>query len=375
MNDPVRPAWIDIDLAAAKQNVERLREAVAPAEICVVVKADGYGHGAVEVSRAFLAGGATRLGVLYFEEAIALRKAGIDAPLLVMSEQPPGVLGTMIENQMTPTVYTAAGVEALSAVAQERDITDYPVHVKVDTGMNRLGIRWPDALDLLQDIQKREELFLEGIFTHFAVSDEVEDPFTLQQGERFVEVLKQAADAGISPPLVHASNSAAALIHPEFRFSFVRFGCAAYGTIDAVGIPLPDGVEPVMAVKAKVALVKTIDAGERVSYGQRYRVDRPSRIATLLIGYADGVPRSLFAGGGEVLIGGKRRPIAGTVCMGLTTVDCGDDDVEPGAEVVLIGQQGDERITAADWVRWSGGIEREVTCRVGATLPRKYHFG
>jgi alanine racemase len=375
MSDIERAAWVEIDLAALRRNTERLVALVAPAQVCTIVKADAYGHGAVEVSRATLAGGATRLGVLYFEEAMELREAGIDAPLLVMSEIPSGALELAVENRMTPTVYTREGVHALATVLKKRAMTGYPVHVKIDTGMNRLGVRPPQAIALMQEIQNRGELLVEGVFTHFAVSDEVDNPFTRMQGEHFVEVLKEAADAGISPPLIHCSNSAAAILYPDLRFSFVRFGVAVYGMIDAAGVPLPDDIEPVMSVRAKVAAIKQVDAGEAISYGQRYRVDRPTCIATLPLGYADGVPRALYAGGGEVLIGGKRRLIAGTVSMGLITVDCGDDDIRPGDDAVLIGQQDSERITAADWARWTDSIEREITCRAGATLPRKYHSG
>ncbi len=353
-----RPAWAEVDLDAIRHNARVLAGKAAPAALCAVVKADGYGHGAVPVARAALEGGATWLAVAMVEEGVGLRDAGITAPILLLSE-PPDV-GAAVAAGLTPTVYTEAGVAAAG---------DAPVHLKVDTGMHRVGADHATAAKLARAIPR-----LEGVWTHFAVADQLDDPFTDLQAERFEALLADLEAAGIRAPLRHASNSAGALGHPHRRYDMVRCGIALYGVAPSPAMAgLARDLRPALSLKAEVSYVKEVEAGAGVSYGLRYRLPEPSTVATVPIGYADGVPWRLGVTGGEALIGGFRRPIAGAVTMDQITVDCGPDpSVRPGDEVVLIGRQGDEHISAQEWADRIGTIAYEVLTGIGSRVPREY---
>jgi len=251
------------------------------------------------------------------------------------------------------------------------------VHLKIDTGMHRVGADPADALALAKLIDLAPELELAGTFTHFAVADDPTDPLTELQLDRLEAVCATMRDAGIDPGIVHAANSAGAIAHPRARLDLVRIGIAAYGELPAPGLApiLADQLaghvlRPVLSLRSSVHLVRRLPAGERTSYGQHYLLERDSTVVTVPIGYADGMPRSLAAGGGEVLIGGRRRPIAGTVTMDQIIVDVGDDAVEVGDEVVLIGPQGDAVITAAEWAERSGTLAYEILSRLGTRIPR-----
>jgi alanine racemase len=248
------------------------------------------------------------------------------------------------------------------------------VHLKVDTGMHRVGCAPDDAVALARQVAARDELALAGVCTHLAVADEPEDAYTRGQLDRFDAVLAALDDAHLRPALVHAANSAGLLAHPRAHHSLVRVGIAMYGLPPAPGLPDDAGVvlAPVMSLRARVTLVKDLPAGERLSYGLRYELDRPSRVATVPAGYADGVPRNLGLQGGEVLIGGRRLPIAGVITMDQLLVDVGDAPVAPGDEVVLIGRQGAEEITATEWAQHLGTINYEIVTGIGARVPRTY---
>lgn len=368
-----RPVWSEVDLAAVRANVETLRARVAPAQLLAVVKADAYGHGAVPVARAALEAGAAWLGVALVEEGVALRDAGIDAPILVLSEPPPAAAGAVVAHGFTPVVYTTRGVDALAkAVADAGGAEPLPVHVKVDTGMHRVGCAPDDALGLVEAIAHLPELRLDGICTHFAAADEPDNPYTAEQAARFEEVLAQLEQRGMRPRLVHAANSAAALAFPDTHYDLVRVGIAMYGVPPAPGFAGRVPLRPALALKAQVSYVKTLDAGERVSYGLHYRLSSRARVATVPVGYADGVPRNLGAAGGQVLIGGKRHPIAGTITMDQLMVDVGDETVAVGDEVVLLGRQGSEEVTATEWAELLGTIAYEIVCQIGPRVPRRY---
>jgi alanine racemase len=367
-----RPAWAEIDLAAIAHNVGRLRELAAPAAVCAVVKADGYGHGAVPVARAALDAGASWLAVALVEEGAALRQDGIDAPVLVLSEPPADAMTQLAKYSLTPTLYTPKGVEAAAGAAGTRPL---PVHVKVDTGMHRVGASTEDAVAVAQAVAESPSLELQGFWTHLAVADEPDNPYTTLQLERFEDARARLADAGLEPPLVHAANSAGALAHPGARYDMVRCGIALYGSPPSADVGSDAGLRPALSLKAGVSHVKTLAAGERVSYGLRWRAERDTVLATVPLGYADGVTRRLSAVGGEVLIGGRRCPLAGTVTMDQVMVDCGPDAaVAPGDEVVLIGRQGDEEITATEWAERLDTISYEVLCGIGPRVPR-VHVG
>jgi alanine racemase len=368
----LRPVWADVDLGAVRANVAALRALVAPAEVLAVVKADGYGHGAVPIASAALDAGAAMLGVALVEEGVALREAGIDAPILVLSEPVPSAAGAVVDHALLPAVYTAAGIDALADAVAARAGARMAVHLKVDTGMHRVGCTIGEAPELAGAVASRAELELGSLWTHFAVADEPDRPETAAQLETFQRVVKACRAAGAAPRRLHAANSAGAIAFPESRFDLVRCGIAVYGIAPAPALaPLVD-LRPAMAVKARITFVKRLEAGERLSYGLRYTMPSDGWVATIPVGYADGVPRALAHSGGEVLVRGRRHPIAGTITMDQLMIDLGDTIVDVGEEVVLLGPQGDECITAQEWADRLGTIAYEVVCDIGPRVPRRY---
>ncbi|MBV8303027.1 MAG: alanine racemase [Acidimicrobiia bacterium] len=370
----LRPVWAEVDLGHVRHNVARLSALARPGQLCAVVKANGYGHGAVPVARAALEGGATWLGVALVEEGVELRDAGIEAPILVLSEPPHDAMDEVVGRRLTPTIYTEAGVEAAAKAVAVAGV-DYRlnVHVKVDTGMHRVGAPPEAALGLADAVNRRPELRLAALWTHLAVADEPDNEFTAQQLERFERVRTTLQRRGVLPDLVHAANSAALIAHPASRYNFVRCGIAIYGIDPDPALAGRVELRPAMSLKARVSFVKEVPAGDRISYGLRYELDTRSVIATVPVGYADGVTRRLSFSGGEVLVGERRRPIAGTVTMDQIMVDCGPDaDVAAGDEVVLIGRQGSGRITAQEWADRLETIAYEVVCGIGPRVPRVY---
>jgi alanine racemase len=376
---PHRWTVAEIDLAAVRHNVGVVHRLVAPAAVWAVVKANGYGHGAVSVARAALAGGASGLCVALVQEGLELRAAGIDAPVLVLSQQPVEQVAAALGADLDMTVYTAEFIDAVAraAVAAKRVAT---VHLKVDTGMQRVGCPPSDAAARAQQIADHPAFRLGSMFTHLAVADSPADHFTDEQLERFDHAVESVTALGIDPPLLHAANSAGALAHPAARRDVVRLGIAMYGLLPGRDIAaMCAELRPALRLVARVGHVKRVAAGSRVSYGLRHTFADDTTVATIPIGYADGIPRRLAAAGGEVLVGGRRRPIVGVVTMDQLMVDCGD--VEPGVEVsvgdevVLIGDQAAtdgtmNRITADDWAELLGTIGYEIVCGISARVPR-----
>ncbi|MCB1013554.1 MAG: alanine racemase [Acidimicrobiales bacterium] len=362
-----------MDLGAVAHNVSLLAARVAPAQVCAVVKADGYGHGAVPVARAALGAGATWLAVALVDEGVALRRAGLDAPVLVLSEPRPEEMARVVEHDLTATVYSLAGITALAEAARERGAT-VGAHLKVNTGMNRVGAQPGEVLALARAVAADPALRLDALWTHCAVADEPDHPFTAEQLYRFRAAVAALEGEGLRPPLLHAANSAATLVHPEARFDLVRAGIAVYGIDPAPALAGVVDLAPALTLRARVTHVKRVTAGERVSYGLRHEFVTATTVATLPLGYADGVPRRLSGVGGEVLIGGRRRPLVGVVTMDQCMVDCGDDAVAVGDDVVLIGRQGDEEVTANEWGERLGTIGYEVVCAIGPRVPR-VHLG
>lgn len=368
----MRPTRVEIDLDAVRHNVGVLADRVAPAEVLAVVKAEGYGHGASEVALAALEAGATRLGVALTEEGAALRAAGIDAPILLLSEPHASSHHQVPALGLIATAYTAAGVTGLAAAAADAGST-VGVHLKVDTGMHRVGAAPADAVALARRITSAPGLRLEGVYTHLAVADEPDDPYTGQQLARFEEVLGELRAEGVDPGLVHAANSAGGLAHPASRYDLVRCGIAVYGIDPGPALTGMAPLRPALRLVSAVSLVKRVPAGSRVSYGLRYACPADTVLATVPIGYADGVPRRLGAVGGEVLIGGRRLPIAGTVTMDQIVVDCGPDaEVAVDDEVVLIGNQGADVIGVEAWAERLDTIGYEIVTRVGPRVRREY---
>jgi alanine racemase len=367
----LRPVWAEIDLAALRANVSELRRVVAPARVLAVVKADGYGHGAVASGHAAVEAGAAMLGVALVEEGVELRDAGIEAPILVLSEPVASAATTVVEARLTPAVYTHAGIEALAKAVVERGAGPLPVHLKVDTGMHRVGAAPEDADALAELIDAHRELRFEGLWTHFAVADEPDNPYTLEQVARFDAVRARLAAHGHRPEMAHAANTAGALAFPAARYDLVRPGIGIYGIPPVPELASAATLEPVLSVKARVSFVKRLPAGAAISYGLRYRVDGAVNLATVPIGYGDGVPRNLAEAGGEVLVRGRRRRIAGTVTMDQLMIDMGDDDIDVGEEVVFIGRQGAESVTAAEWAARLHTIPYEIVCNIGPRVPRR----
>lgn len=363
----MRPSWIEVDLDAITHNVAGIRRAVAPAVVCAVVKADAYGHGDVPVADAALRGGAEWLAVALVEEAVRLREAGIDAPILLLSEPDPSDAAQVVAWDLRPTVYRRGFARALGDAAS----APHPVHVKVDTGMHRAGADPDAAADLLALVEDHELLRLEGLWTHFAVAEEDTD-FTATQLRRFEDVV--AARRAVAGPdlLLHAANTAGALAYPQARLDLVRVGIGIYGLRPATHIGPDVALSPAMRVVSRVAMLRRLPAGARPSYGRRRALPAPATVATVPIGYADGVDRRLSSLGGEVLIRGRRHPFAGTVTMDQIVVDVGDEPVEVGDEVVLLGAQGRQEISADEWADRLATINYEIVCRFGPRLPRRY---
>lgn len=368
-----RRAHARIDLAAIRANVSTLCELAGAADLMAVVKADGYGHGAVPVAEAALEAGAACLGVALVEEGVELRESGIAAPILVLSEPPAEAAAAVVEHGLTPVVYRPHWIDALAkAVADAGSGVPLAVHLKIDTGMHRVGCDPGDAVALADSIAARDELVLDGLMTHLAVADEPDHPGTDDQLGLFTACRDDLAAHGHDPAVVHAANSAATILRPDARLDLVRCGIAVYGVPPAPELVDRVPLEPAMSLVAEVSQVRRVPAGDGVSYGLGYRLEKPAWIAVVPLGYGDGVPRRLGDVGGHVIIGGKRRPIAGVVTMDQFMVDCGDDDVEPGDGVVLIGRQGAEAITATEWAVKLGTIGYEITCAIGARVPRTY---
>ena len=372
----VRPAWAEVDAVAIRHNASVLAGLAAPAALCAVVKADGYGHGSVAAARAALDGGASWLAVALVEEGSVLREHDIGAPILLLSEPPVDAMDAVVALGLTPTVYTQQGVEAAAKAVASAGAAPLTVHVKVDTGMHRVGTTADGAVAVVQAVAEHPELSFGGLWTHFAVADEPAHTFTDEQCARFDAVVERLAGLGLRPPMVHVANSAGALAHPAARHDMVRCGIALYGVAPSPALAAVDavaGLRAALSLRARVSFVKRVRAGEGVSYGLRRPLDRETTVATVPVGYADGVPWRLGVTGGEVLIGGRRRPLAGSVTMDQILVDCGDDEgVLPGDEVVLLGRQGTEQITAWDWASQVGTIAYEVLCGIGPRVPKVY---
>ncbi len=365
----MRPSWVEVDLTRVRANVSALREVAGSAQTWTVVKADGYGHGDVPVAEAAVAAGAGGLCVALVEEGVRMREAGIEAPILVLSEAHPDDLAELVHWRLTPTVYTHAGLEALASAAGGST----GVALKIDTGMHRVGAA-PDLAVRLAVRAGDLGLTISSVWTHFAVAEE-EDPFTSEQISRFQRTVEQMRRRGVDGFQVHLANTAGALLHPDARGDAVRVGLGTYGLYPSEACRSVVALEPAMRVVSHVTHVTRHPAGTRPSYGRRRPLENESTVATVPVGYADGVPRLLGVRNGEVLIRGRRHPLAGAVTMDQIVVDVGDADVARGDEVVLLGAQGETEISADEWADKTDTISYEVVSRIGPRLPRRYVDG
>lgn len=336
-----------------------------------VVKADAYGHGAVPVAQALASLGVSRFAVATLDEGIALREAGLRSSILLMGALFPEQFSEIVAHELTPVLYEPTVSEEFAKHLEGRS-APYPVHLKIETGMGRLGLGPEEAAALLQSPAFRGPLKAEGLMTHLADSDNADPAYTKAQLERFRAVIRFTQTEKLALPLIHAANSGAILCHPEARFSAVRPGIMLYGYHTAAHLdPQPD-LRPVMSLTTRVVQVRRLKAGESTSYGRTYMVQRPSRIAVLPLGYADGYSR-LLSNKGEVLVNGKRAPVVGRVCMDMSMVDVTDiPGVSPRTEVTVIGRDENEQITASDLAAWQGTIAYEVLCKIGQRVIRLY---
>lgn len=369
-----RPVWAEVDLGAVAHNIREIRRIVkAETKIMAVVKANGYGHGAFDIARTALKYGVEYLGVATLGEAVKLREQGIEASILVMGYTTLEQVSDLLEHKITTTVFTLDMAEALSHGALERG-EKARVHIKIDTGMGRIGfIPQKRTIELIKQIVKMEGLWVEGIFTHFAVADETDKTYTRQQFRNFTKFISDLEGEGVFIPIKHAANSAAIIDLPETHLDMVRAGVILYGLypspeVDKERIKLI----PAMEVKAKVAFVKKVGSGTSISYGRKYIVEDEAVIASLPLGYADGYTRRL-SNQSQVLLGGKRVPIVGTICMDQLMVDASiTPQVKVGDEAVIIGRQGQELITVEEIAERLKTINYEIICMLSERVPRIY---
>ncbi len=376
--DRVRSAAV-VDLDAIRDNVAVLRERAHGAGVMAVVKADGYGHGLVPSARAAVAGGAAWLGVAFLEEALALRTAGLDVPVLAWLFTPEEDLAPAVSAGVDLGVYDLAELD----LARQAAVTcgrQARVHLKADTGLSRGGATpdaWPELCEAAAKVQADGTVVVTGLWSHFAFADGGPDhPVNGRQSAVFAQALDVAAAAGLRPEVRHLANSAATLTAPSTHYDLVRPGVSVYGLspVPELGAPRDFGLRPAMSLRSHVALTKRVPAGSGVSYLHRYTTATGTTLALVPLGYADGVPRAA-TNTAEVQLAGRRRRIAGTVCMDQFVLDLGDDDVAAGEEVVLFGAGDDGEPTAQDWAEALDTIDYEIVTRVGARVPRVYVGG
>ncbi|MGE5588050.1 MAG: alanine racemase [Clostridia bacterium] len=371
-----RPTVAEVDLTSISRNIGAIRRRVGPGpEIMAVVKADGYGHGAVQVATTALTSGATWLGVALVEEGVVLRKSGIIAPILVFGQLFPNQARRALHYSLSCTVSTYEFAEALSVAATQEGKRG-KCHVKVDTGMGRIGVPPRQAASFVRRVAMLPNVEVEGIYTHFASADADDKTFACEQLSRFMGVIEALRTAGVQIQFRHAANSAACVDIPEARLDMVRPGILMYGlspfsTERFQKLKKEMDIRPALSLKTRVSFLKRVPAGTPVSYGSTYVTKEDTVIATLPVGYADGYSRGL-SNRGEVLIRGRKLPIVGRICMDQCMVDVGSLEVEVGDEAVLIGRQGDQEIAAEEVADKLGTISYEVVCAIGKRVPRVY---
>ena len=356
----VRPTYAEIDLGAIARNVAQLEELIAPSQLCAVVKADGYGHGDAPVAAVALESGATWLAVALVEEGIRLREAGIEAPILLLSETGFDSVSDIVKWELIPTAYSIGFIDALAG-------TDAPleVHVKVDTGMHRVGAAPRLIHNLVSAANRSPNLEVAALWTHFPVADEDPD-FTNRQ----IEIFDQTV-TGLDLPMVHMANTAGAVLFPEARRDMCRIGLGLYGLHPCPETRDKVSLRPAMRLVTHVTHVQHLEAGARPSYGRIKELRTDSIVVTAPVGYADGLPRGLSEYG-CALIGGHRFPFAGSVTMDQIVINVGDADIGNGDEVVLLGTQGDEEVTADEWAEELNTISYEIVCSISPRIPRRY---
>lgn len=375
--------WAEVDLDAIAHNARELKRLIGEkTELMAVVKANGYGHGAVQVAETALDNGASRLAVNRALEGVQLRQAGITAPVLILGYTLPAQAETIVRWHLTPTVNDPEQAQALSVAASRPPFVPpnsggergagLPIHVKIDTGMGRFGLLPDEVVDFVRAISELPGLSLEGVYTHFALADAADKSYTLQQFEIFLEVVKRLERAGFTIPIQHAANSAATLDLPETHLDMVRCGIVLYGLRPSNEVEPTIPLRPAMTLKSRVARVRTLPTGSSISYGCTYTTSEPTLVALVPVGYGDGYHR-LISNRGQVLIRGQRAPIVGRVCMDQFVVKISHiPNVQQHDEVVLLGRQGDAEISAEEVAAWAETINYEVTTSILPRVTRVY---
>jgi alanine racemase len=368
-----RPSVCYIDHESLRWNFRQIRSLLgSQVKILSMVKANGYGHGASAVARTLAAEGSDAFGVAIFEEAIELRRHGITAPILVLTGVYLDQLELFFEHDLMPVVHDADALRRLDAAVAQRG-RSLDVHLKIDTGMGRIGFPAAECDSWLPQIKKLKALKVEGVFSHFSHAESVKGQYTRKQLEIFHDLVKRLAAVGISPPLIHLANSAATITLPEAYFNMVRPGLMLYGVYPSPEMATRISLKPVLSWKTRILQLKKVPSHTSISYGQTFITERDSLIATLPIGYADGYPR-LLSNRGQGLVGGKRAPVAGRVCMDLTMLDVTDiAKIHQGDEVVLLGTQENETISADEMAAWANTISYEILTSIGARIPRIHY--
>lgn len=371
MNNLTRPVWVEIDLDNLEFNLEQIKSNISgDTQIMAVVKANAYGHGAIPIARTLIKGGVHRLGVALPEEGVELREAGISLPIHVLGEAINGQFDLIIDYDLIPTVARMETLETLNNMARERGIRK-KVHIKIDTGMGRIGLQAAEGINFIKYGAKLSNIELEGLMTHFATADEGDKEYTYKQWEKFKNLFQELEGAGIKVPIKHAANSATIIDLRDFQLDMVRPGIALYGLLPSSEVKAVK-LKPVLSWKAKIDFIKEVPVGTPISYGATYITDKKSKIATIPLGYADGYSR-LLSNKAYVLINGQKAPIRGRVCMDQFMVDITDiPDLRVGDEVVLIGNQGKNSITATDLACLIGTINYEILTNISLRVPRKY---
>jgi len=368
-----RPTFCTVNLAALRHNFHQARKKVGPAvKIFSMIKANAYGHGAVKVAKTLVAEGSDGFGVATMEEAMELRAAGIQSPILVLAGIYPEQCDELVHNRLTPAISELGMLECLEHFARKRGLS-LPFHLKVDTGMGRIGFLAAEIDSWLSKLKELKALKLQGIFSHFAHAESVRGDYTRQQLALFQKVIGRLSQSGCYPEQVHMANSAALISFPESHFSMARPGIMLYGAYPSAEMSAAVDLQPVLCWKSAILQLKTVSRGASISYGQTFVTQRESKVASLPVGYADGYYR-LLSNRGCVLIRGHRAPIIGRVCMDLTMVDVTDiAGVEQGDEVVLLGGQGSEVISVDEMARWAETISYEIFTSISARVPRIHY--
>jgi len=366
-----RPTWVEIDLDHLKNNIEEVRRVTDKnALVTAVIKADAYGHGALEVIETLLENGEDRLAVVALNEALERREKYSEVPILILGYTPDEGIEKVVKNNIIQTVYSEEQVAHISETAKKLG-KEAVLHIKIDTGMRRLGFNWEDYNKILS-IFEYEHVKFEGIYTHFAKADEKDKAFTIKQFNRFNLVINELEKNKIKVPIKHVSNSAAIIDLPEFSYDMVRAGIMLYGVYPSEEVGRDNvNLKPVMTFKTRVGHVKYVDENEGVSYGLIYKADRHMKVATLPVGYADGYSR-LLTSKAEVLIKSSRRKVIGRICMDQLMIDLGKSKAQVGDEVVLFGYNEKEELSVDEVAKWLDTINYEVLCMISRRVPRVY---